>query len=204
MKRNNFLLKSIRSLRMMQRIRILIIWGLFNLGISDLVYSQNAGTITGTVLSEVNGSPLIGVNVILEGTRFGTTTDTEGTFTIANVPAGRYQLQFSFIGYEQKTSTAEVNPGTVTSIEIALSGQSTEMKEIIVEGRAVNLIGVSESASQGRVGRAELASRPLLRTGEVMETVPGLIATQHSGSGKANQFFLRGFNLDHGTDFLHP
>ena len=43
--------------------------------------------------------------------------------------------------------------------------------------------------------------RPLLRVGEVLETVPGLVATQHSGSGKANQFFLRGFNLDHGTDF---
>lgn len=201
MKKNIFLLKSIRSLRMMQRTKILILWGLFNLGISDLVFSQNAGTITGTVLSEVNGSALIGVNVILEGTRFGTTTDAEGAFTIANIPPGRYRLQFSFIGYQQKTSTVDVNPDSVTSIEIALSGQSTEMKEIVVEGRAVNLIGVSESASQGRVGRAELASRPLLRTGEVMETVPGLIATQHSGSGKANQFFLRGFNLDHGTDF---
>ena len=39
------------------------------------------------------------------------------------------------------------------------------------------------------------------RAGEILETVPGLIVTQHSGSGKANQYFLRGFNLDHGTDF---
>ena len=42
--------------------------------------------------------------------------------------------------------------------------------------------------------------RPVLRTGELLEVVPGLIVTQHSGSGKANQYFLRGFNLDHGTD----
>ena len=43
--------------------------------------------------------------------------------------------------------------------------------------------------------------RPLLRVAELLEVVPGLIAVQHSGRGKANQYFLRGFNLDHGTDF---
>jgi len=175
--------------------------GVFSLSISDMVFSQNLGSISGTVVSEVNGAPLLGVNIILEGTRFGTTSSVDGTFTIANVPTGRFRLQLSFIGYEQKTTTVDINPNSVTKIEVSLLSQSTELKEITVEGRAVNLVGVSESASQGKVGRAELVSRPLLRTGEVMETVPGLIATQHSGSGKANQFFLRGFNLDHGTDF---
>ena len=47
----------------------------------------------------------------------------------------------------------------------------------------------------------QLENRPLLRPAEVLETVPGLIVTQHAGDGKANQYFLRGFNLDHGTDF---
>jgi hypothetical protein len=61
--------------------------------------------------------------------------------------------------------------------------------------------GVIDAASEGTVTREQLENRPLLRPGEVLEAVPGLIVTQHSGSGKANQFFLRGFNLDHGTDF---
>ncbi len=51
------------------------------------------------------------------------------------------------------------------------------------------------------ISATELAERPLLRRGEVLEAVPGVIITQHSGEGKANQYFLRGFNLDHGTDF---
>src|SRR5690606_11975104 len=51
------------------------------------------------------------------------------------------------------------------------------------------------------IGHVDFASRPLLREAELIETVPGLIATQHSGDGKSNQMFLRGFNLDHGTDF---
>jgi outer membrane receptor protein involved in Fe transport len=71
-----------------------------------------------------------------------------------------------------------------------------------VEGRADDLVGVADSASQGTIGAEDLAKRPLLRAGELLEAVPGVIVTQHSGGGKANQYFLRGFNLDHGTDFV--
>ena len=73
--------------------------------------------------------------------------------------------------------------------------------EIQVTDRASDMIGVADSASEGVTGRKELEQRPILRPGELLETVPGVIITQHSGSGKANQYFLRGFNLDHGTDF---
>jgi hypothetical protein len=68
-------------------------------------------------------------------------------------------------------------------------------------GRADNLIGRAATASEGHVGAVDLRLRPLLREGELLETVPGVIVTQHSGDGKANQYFVRGFNLDHGTDF---
>jgi len=70
-----------------------------------------------------------------------------------------------------------------------------------VQGRADSLIGIAESATQGTVGAQEIQARPILRSGEVLETIPGVIITQHAGGGKANQYFLRGFNLDHGTDF---
>ena len=73
--------------------------------------------------------------------------------------------------------------------------------EIIVTGRATDLIGVAGSASEGLVGKVDLEDRPIQRVGELLEVIPGFIATQHSGGGKANQYFLRGFNLDHGTDF---
>lgn len=76
-----------------------------------------------------------------------------------------------------------------------------ERDEVVVLGRWDNPFGYSVSASQGVVGAQELDTRPRLRTGEVLELVPGLIVTQHSGTGKSNQMFLRGFNLDHGTDF---
>ena len=61
-------------------------------------------------------------------------------------------------------------------------------------------VGVAQSASQGVIVPAQLLAQPVYRTGELLEAIPGLIVTQHSGEGKANQYFLRGFNLDHGTD----
>jgi hypothetical protein len=70
-----------------------------------------------------------------------------------------------------------------------------------VHGRQDDLIGIADSGTQGTVGAKEIQDRPILRSGEVLETVPGVIITQHAGGGKANQYFLRGFNLDHGTDF---
>jgi len=75
------------------------------------------------------------------------------------------------------------------------------LEEVVVFARGEALIGKADAASEGAVGGADLSVRPLLRVAELLEAVPGLIAVQHSGSGKANQYFLRGFNLDHGTDF---
>src|SRR5688500_12611898 len=72
---------------------------------------------------------------------------------------------------------------------------------IYVYGRGERRIGQAIAASEGGVAGADIEVRPLLRPGELLEATPGLIATQHSGGGKANQFFLRGFNLDHGTDY---
>ena len=72
---------------------------------------------------------------------------------------------------------------------------------IYVYGRGEKRIGQAIAASEGGVAGADIEIRPLLRPGELLEATPGLIATQHSGGGKANQYFLRGFNLDHGTDF---
>ncbi len=75
------------------------------------------------------------------------------------------------------------------------------VEKIEVQGNYANGVGTSDAASQGSVNAKLIETRPMQRPGEVLEFVPGVIITQHSGEGKANQYFLRGFNLDHGTDF---
>jgi len=82
----------------------------------------------------------------------------------------------------------------------ALAQEPEKADEVRVTGHYENAIGTSDAASQGNVGAKALEARPLQRPGDVLETVPGVITTQHSGEGKANQYFLRGFDADHGTD----
>ncbi|MDP9894086.1 hypothetical protein J2W32_002961 [Variovorax boronicumulans] len=83
----------------------------------------------------------------------------------------------------------------------AASAQQTHLPAIEIVGPRDAAIGVADSASEGAVERESFQTRPKLRPGDIVEAVPGVVATQHSGDGKANQYFLRGFNLDHGTDF---
>ena len=75
------------------------------------------------------------------------------------------------------------------------------IEKIEVTGHYDNSVGSTNAASAGFITPQLIEDRPLLPPGEVLEYIPGMIVTQHSGSGKANQYFLRGFNLDHGTDF---
>ncbi|MBK7493677.1 MAG: TonB-dependent receptor [Nitrosomonas sp.] len=115
-------------------------------------------------------------------------------------------LAFSVGNNVQAQEAAELinaTPKAMTEIKPE-SGKARLLvfKEMRVTERANSMIGIADSASQGNVGQAQIKFRPITRPAEVLETIPGMIATQHSGEGKANQFFLRGFNLDHGTDFL--
>jgi len=107
-------------------------------------------------------------------------------------PAGRLRPRLSLLS----AALAALLP----AVAGAQAGPAT-LGEISVQASKHNLVGVADSASEGTVTAADLAERPLLRPAEVLEAVPGLIVTQHSGDGKANQYFLRGFNLDHGSDF---
>jgi len=81
------------------------------------------------------------------------------------------------------------------------SGADGTLEEVVIVASRERAAAALAASSEGTVVLADLQSRPLLRPGEVLEVIPGLIVTQHSGDGKANQYFLRGFNLDHGTDF---
>jgi outer membrane receptor protein involved in Fe transport len=89
----------------------------------------------------------------------------------------------------------------IASLQARSAGVPTDdLDEVLVTARKQALAGRVDSSTQGIVTRAQLETRPVMRTGELLETVPGLVVTQHAGDGKANQYFLRGFNLDHGTD----
>ncbi|HEX4007956.1 MAG TPA: TonB-dependent receptor [Acidobacteriaceae bacterium] len=160
--------------------------------------------LSGTVLDS-SGSVIAGATVQLRsatGTVQKTTqSDGSGAFVLSGLSEGNYQLVVSKPSFESKEIPVTLGSTEAPApLRIALA-VGTVNSTINVQGRADDLIGIADSAGQVTVGAEELKNRPLLRSGEILETLPGLIITQHAGGGKANQYFMRGFNLDHGTDF---
>lgn len=91
--------------------------------------------------------------------------------------------------------------GAPLAVQAEDADSTVVLKAVQVDASADTDLGSVDSASEGEVSAQTLRQRPLLRPAEVLEAVPGMVVTQHSGDGKASQYFLRGFNLDHGTDF---
>jgi outer membrane receptor protein involved in Fe transport len=90
--------------------------------------------------------------------------------------------------------------GAGASPAVASPVSKTAIEQILVTASRLNLLGRASTASQGSITRKELQLRPVYRVGQLLETVPGLVVSIHSGEGKAPQYLARGFNLDHGTD----
>jgi len=160
--------------------------------------------LTGTVV-DASGAVIAGATVLIRNAdgvvQRTTQSDANGSFSVSGLPSGEYRLAVSSPGFE--TKELPVTLGTTEAaapLRISLT-VSTMSTTVTVQGREDSLIGIADSATQGTVGAKQLDDRPVLRSGEVLETIPGMIITQHAGGGKANQYFLRGFNLDHGTDF---
>jgi hypothetical protein len=91
-------------------------------------------------------------------------------------------------------------PGTGSNDPTPAADNTVELEEVEVTGQRLDLLGTATTASQGVIDNQEIQLTPVYRPGQILETIPGLTVTSHSGEGKANQYLLRGYNLDHGTD----
>jgi hypothetical protein len=176
-------------------------------------YGQGAGTVSGRVIDQTQAViPGVNVELLRPGApALQTITGDQGGYQFTNVPAGPAELTFRLINFATVRRNIVVTAGSTTSAEamlfVATSASITVTAPLTfrnlaeLENPAENIVGVAKAASQGAVTAEQLETRPVGRPAEVLETVPGMIISQHSGEGKANQYYLRGFNLDHGFDF---
>jgi hypothetical protein len=177
-------------------------------------WPQGTGIVTGTLTDETGGVlPGVSVSLRLVATQgdLDTVTDGAGVYRFENVPAGQAEITFRLINFSVVRRVVTVTSGSTvtanavmlvaTSADIVITAPRTFRNLAEIENPAENLVGVASAGSEGAITAAQLAVRPVNRAAEVLETVPGMVISQHSGEGKANQYYLRGFNLDHGFDF---
>jgi hypothetical protein len=178
-----------------------------------LAAAEQHATVFGHVTDDTGGA-LPGVVVTMSGPRGSRTalTSATGDYRFDAVSPDRYRLTFAILGFaknsrpnidviDEATMRIDATLQVALRAEVTVSGRTTFRNLAELELPEASLVGLAASASEGVVTARQLARRPVQRSGEIVEAVPGLSVTQHSGEGKANQYYLRGFNLDHGTDF---
>lgn len=150
------------------------------------------GTITGMVSDGESKETLFGANLRLAGTTVGAVADAQGHFKLERVAPGDYTLIATFIGYEPVTLSVAVRQNEITTTTIRMKPGDIELQDVTVYAHS--------EASLNTLSRLDIKLRPTNTSQDILRMVPGLFIAQHAGGGKAEQIFLRGFDVDHGTD----
>ncbi|HEX6100081.1 MAG TPA: TonB-dependent receptor [Thermoanaerobaculia bacterium] len=168
-------------------------------------------TLAGRVVDSTGGVlPGVTIEAAASGEVRAAVTGADGAYVLA-VPAGTYDVTFQLLNFatvvrrgvavaDGATARVDTTLYLSSSADVVVTAKQTFRNLSDFDEPVNDLIGIAGSASEGVITAAEIDRRPFRRAGEILETVPGVIVSQHSGEGKANQYYLRGFNLDHGTD----
>ena len=150
------------------------------------------GNIYGTVYDQTTNLPLRGVTVQLTGLGKATLTNELGQYRFNNLVSSSYKLELSHVGFKTVLIDVMVQDDRTTSISTTLATTSVELSEVMVSSQRAH--------DQQLISSLDIKLRPITNSQEILRLVPGLFIGQHAGGGKAEQIFLRGFDLDHGTD----
>ncbi len=189
--------------------------GLLGVSAAGLLADAAGGTISGRT-SDESGGALPGVTVEVGGASLASprvgVTDAKGVYAFPGLAEGAYDVTFrllNFTGVVRKgvvvaagrATTVDATLRLSASADVVVTGKRSFANLADVKSADESLVGIAGASTQGVITAEQVALLPIGRPGDVLETIPGLVISQHSGEGKANQYYLRGFNLDHGTDF---
>jgi TonB-dependent receptor len=156
---------------------------------SPVAQAQSTGTVQGRVVSAATGSPIPGANVIVEGTTIGAATDPSGRYQLQGVPAGTQEVTVSYISYETRTETVEVEAGQSTTLNLEISRQTLEAGEVVVTGlrqsqtqavtqkrQAVNVVDV--------ISADDIGNLPEQNVAESVQRLPGIVIRNDRTEGR--------------------
>jgi outer membrane receptor for ferrienterochelin and colicin len=133
-----------------------------------------------------------GANILLEGSNKATVSDQLGNFRFTNVLPGNYNVKISYVGYETVTAPVRIKSDSLSALQVSLVTGSLTLDDVVVVA--------SNDKSINTISSVDIKLRPTNTSQDILRMVPGLFIAQHAGGGKAEQIFLRGFDIDHGTD----
>lgn len=154
--------------------------------------SLHNGTVKGIVYDEKSNAPIYNARVIIISLNKMTYTDELGFFQFDDIEAGDYNIEVSYLGYENNTSMVAIIDHQTSPIRIDLKQKNLALAEVTISANALE--------NKSLLSAIDLQLRPINTSQDVLKMVPGLFIAQHAGGGKAEQIFLRGFDIDHGTD----
>lgn len=161
-------------------------------GLTTFQAFAHTGTVNGFVYDQDTRVPLKGATVVIEKLGIATITNTLGEFKIRDLNPGEYSLSITYVGFESVVRPFTVRDGESTLLDVLLKSGAVELAEISVQAPMAH--------AQQTISQIDINVRPIQNSQEVLRIVPGLFIGQHAGGGKAEQIFLRGFDIDHGTD----
>lgn len=152
------------------------------------------GSISGTVTSAFDNEPIPGVNLLLEGTNRGTSTNADGNYTINNIEPGNYSLLVRFVGFRPLTRNVTVEPDSELTLDIELSRGSLNLDAVVVTGTGGPVEVRKLGNTVGVISAADLQSTPLQNFSDALQgRVPGMVGLPSSGvTGEGSRIRIRG------------
>ncbi len=149
------------------------------------------GIIEGFIKDNETKAPLVGATINV-GEQKRDNTNSFGSFRFTDLAAGQYELVASHTGYKTEIIPVEVKENLVSSVTVNLKKGSLNLSEVRVNSKRTNGLNT--------LSQVDIMLRPVNSSQDILRVVPGVFIAQHAGGGKAEQIFLRGFDIDHGTD----
>ncbi|WP_153795840.1 TonB-dependent receptor [Foetidibacter luteolus] len=155
--------------------------------------NANHHYIKGVIKDEQTQLPLSFVTISVKETAKAAITDELGKFIFGDLKESTYTLVISSIGYMQQTVTLQSAEDEAQTVHLSLRRSYLALADVTVTANTL-------LHSTNTIGAIDMKLRPVRTSQDLLRCVPGLFIAQHAGGGKAEQIFLRGFDIDHGTD----
>ena len=180
----------------MKRFRFFVVFILFFLVIPLSVYSQSS-SLFGVIKDSANNDPLIGAFVIIDGTSLGVATDIDGNYSINNIPAGKYVLKISYIGYDDKVLNVEFNKSEKKELNVKLSYSGVVLGAVKVTAQAKGQISainnqLNSKSIKNVISAERMQELPDANAAETISRLPG-VSVQRVG-GEGNKVVVRGLS----------